>query len=234
MNTSVLSIGSVTVGDRARVVGIISKRESVPRLMQTPRPACDLVEVRLDRMDVEQDNWPQDIEKIERHGFPVIATLRVATEGGTWDKQETLRRPHFMRALTCASCLDIEYRSALFEELADETRDAGKTMIASYHDYAKTPSLDELRSVITHTATYPNVVCKIAVRIQSEDDIARLQCLLEEPRPAPLCLIGMGDLGVNTRVEFPRLGSCLAYGHLDGSTAPGQLSCEALASALRG
>jgi len=105
--------------------------------------------------------------------------------------------------------------------------------LVSYHDYDKTPALDELRAVIEDTATYPNVICKIAVRVQQPDDIARLKSLLAEPRIIPLCLIGMGDLGIATRLEFPRLGSCLAYGHLDGSTAPGQLSCEELSAALR-
>jgi len=35
-------------------------------------------------------------------------------------------------------------------------------------------------------------------------------------------------------VELGRLGSCLAYGYLDSSAAPGQLAAEALMTALRG
>jgi 3-dehydroquinate dehydratase len=32
----------------------------------------------------------------------------------------------------------------------------------------------------------------------------------------------MGPLGPQTRVEFPKLGSCFTYGYLDEPVAPGQ------------
>jgi len=49
----------------------------------------------------------------------------------------------------------------------------------------------------------------------------------------PLCVIGMGNAWKQTRVSFPKLGSCLTYGYLDQPTAPGQVSAAELVRQLR-
>ena len=38
----------------------------------------------------------------------------------------------------------------------------------------------------------------------------------------------MGPLGPQTRIDFPKLGSCLTYGYLDAPVAPGQVSAREL------
>jgi 3-dehydroquinate dehydratase len=43
----------------------------------------------------------------------------------------------------------------------------------------------------------------------------------------------MGDAWKQTRIAFPKLGSCLAYGYLDKPTAPGQVSAAELVRQLR-
>ena len=43
----------------------------------------------------------------------------------------------------------------------------------------------------------------------------------------------MGEAWKQTRVLFPKLGSCLTYGFLDKPTAPGQMSAEELLRQLR-
>jgi 3-dehydroquinate dehydratase len=43
----------------------------------------------------------------------------------------------------------------------------------------------------------------------------------------------MGKLGPQTRVLFPKLGSCLTYGYLDVPVAPGQISARELTLQLR-
>ena len=49
-----------------------------------------------------------------------------------------------------------------------------------------------------------------------------------------VCVIGMGPKWTHTRVLFPKLGSCLAYGYLDHATAPGQMSAAELTRQLAG
>ena len=233
MNRFLVHIGRVPVGDAPRVVGIVSDSATVPGLLAQAAPGCDLVEMRLDRMDVRAPDWPAAAARLEAAGYPVIATLRIAAEGGAWDAPETERRPHLQQALAQCACVDIELRSALLPELVATAGTLGKALIVSHHDYDRTPPLDELRAVIARAAVAEHVIVKLAVRVNETADIDRLRELLADPPGRqPLCLIGMGDPGTPTRIEFPRLGSCLAYGHLDGATAPGQLSCRELADRI--
>jgi 3-dehydroquinate dehydratase I len=229
MNVNVVQLGAVAVGETPRVVGIISQLASAADLSPATAPGCDLVEMRLDRMPLQDDAWQAAARGLEERGLPVIATLRIPEEGGEWREGDLARRPILAAALSTCACIDVELQSALFPELVDAAEAQGKALIASYHDYERTPPDDVLLDVEARAAVRPNVIVKIAVRVESEADIERLQIFLARPRQQPLCLIGMGDLGVSTRLTFPARGSCLAYGHLDGSTAPGQLACDELA-----
>lgn len=221
------------MGEASRIVGIISDLKTVPALLADPSPGCDIVEMRLDRMDVNAPDWIEAAQTIEAQGYPVIATLRIKEEGGDWKGSDEERRPHLLKALDHCACVDIELRSPLFPELAALALQKKKALIVSHHDYDKTPDMAALKAVIARAAVNAQVVVKIAVRVNEPTDIDRLRELLSDaPNPAALCLIGMGDLGTPTRIEFPKLGSCLAYGHIDGSTAPGQLSCKELADRI--
>lgn len=232
MSRPSIQFGALPVGDKPRIVGILSALDTVSRALDQ-RPPCDLIEFRLDRIGVESDEWLSQALKIEAAGWPVIATLRIPEEGGNWKGADADRLPHFKRALDHLASIDTELRSPLFPELAAYAKERNKAVIVSHHDYDKTPSLDEMRAVIERGAVNDHVVVKIAVRVNEPADIDTLRKLLAMEHAAPLCLIGMGDLGTPTRIEFPRLGSCLTYGHLDISTAPGQLSCEDLARNLK-
>ncbi len=68
-------------------------------------------------------------------------------------------------------------------------------------------------------------IIKIATHINSEGDIITLQNLLAESKEN-LILIGMGEKGAVTRIEFPKLGSKLTFCSAQLNTAPGQISLE--------
>lgn len=223
MTRATIHFNQVSVGDTPRIVGVLSDLSALPAA-----PACDIVEVRLDRSSVDPRDWTPAVDRLEAAGWPVICTLRLASEGGQWRAPDMDRLPLLLTALKHAACVDIEGQSPLLPELARHAFEAGKALIVSHHDFVQTPSTDQLKQWIERAARFPGVVVKIAAQIQTPDDIDRLQAVLAEPHPIPLCLIGMGDLGVPTRFTFPHLGSCLTYGYLDASTAPGQSSCEAL------
>ena len=76
-------------------------------------------------------------------------------------------------------------------------------------------------------------VIKIATFTKTEEDVAVLRSLFDENCSVPLCALGMGPLGPQTRIEFPKLGSCLTYGYLDAPVAPGQVSARELMQQLR-
>ena len=205
------------LGTASRIVGVISHGETLRRLAAGGERECDIIELRLDLVGPDTPRWLEDAQAIEARGLPIIVTIRLAEEGGQWKKADEARLPLFEKALLHLAAADVELRSPLVERVSALARQHQRALIVSHHDFEKTPPLDELRAIMIREAKY-GTVAKIAVSTRSEQDIATLRALLHEECPVPLCLLGMGPLGAQTRVEFPKLGSCLTYGYLD---APG-------------
>ncbi len=192
---------------------------------------CDMVEFRFDLLAGQADVWLQSASRIEANGQPVIATVRLANEGGKWTRKDSDRLPLFEEALKHVTTVDIEFRSPLLPVVSALACRYQRPLIISYHDFEKTPPLPVLQQVIRTAANYGTVV-KIATLTATEDDVAILRALFAEQCSASVCLLGMGPLGPRTRQEFPRLGSCLTYGFLDQPIAPGQVAARELMQTL--
>jgi len=212
--------GPLTLGLAAKVVGTISRRETLDQPGPFP---CDIVEIRLDLIGIVP------LRPLQQ---PTIVTIRLASEGGKWTKPDEARLPLFVTALQQATAVDIEYRSPLMKQVSALACKHQRALIISYHDFDKTPPLAELQQIIRTGANYGTVV-KIATLTKTEDDVTTLRTLFAEQCSASVCLLGMGPLGPRTRTEFPRLGSCLTYGYLDVPIAPGQVSASQLKESLQ-
>lgn len=230
-----LQIGNRTVGRTPLVIGTIVRSETLHALpAELGALACDVVEVRLDRVGVQRHDWLAGCEWIEQNRRPVLLTCRLAAEGGAWTAADAERAPILGAALERLSAIDVEWSSDLAEDICQRAREKGKTVVVSYHDFDKTPSLERLRDLVERIRGLPGaVIPKVAAMVSSQADVGVLQALLAESGPAPLCIIGMGALGTETRVSFAARGSCLTYGFLDAPSAPGQLSSADLVCNLR-
>lgn len=224
--------GSLWLGIVPRVVGTVSQPATLARLAAGMERVCDIVEIRVDLIGPQTLDWLACAKAIEAQGFPVVVTIRLASEGGNWTQPDESRLPLFETALRQLSAADVEYRSQLLERVSALASRHQKALIISYHDFTATPPVDELREVIRRGANYGTVV-KIATNTQSEQDVAALRELFAEQCSASVCLLAMGPRGPETRLTFPRLGSCLTYGYLDQPVAPGQLSAQELMQRLR-
>jgi 3-dehydroquinate dehydratase I len=223
--------GSLTLGAVPRVVGVVSQAARLAQLAAGTERDCDIVEVRLDLIGTETPQWLEHAQAVEARGLPVILTIRLAEEGGQWKQSDESRLPLFETALQHLTAVDIELRSRLLDQVSALACRHQRALIVSHHDFAKTPPLDELRKIISAAANY-GTVAKIATLTKTEDDVATLRALFQENCSAALCVLGMGPLGPQTRVEFPKLGSCLTYGYLDIPVAPGQVSARELMQQL--
>lgn len=223
------------LGQEPRVVGVATRLDTVDAFLQREPPPCDVLEFRLDRiLNEENTSWQQAAKDVEAKGIPVIATLRLAAEGGAWKEPDKLRWPVIQQACACCSCVDVELQSPLWRQTVEAAQSQNTVVLVSHHDFAHTPSRTDLEKIVEQVDAEAPVIIKVATQVNEASDIHRLRDFLADYEgPHPLCLIGMGELGIKTRLEFPRVGSCLAYGHLDDSTAPGQLSCQELAAQLR-
>ena len=225
--------GNLILGLAPIVVGTVSQPGTLGKLAAGMERCCDIVELRLDLLGTGNDRWLEQAKTIEAQGLPVIATLRLASEGGQWTRPDAERLPVFEAALANLTATDIEFCSPLLEKISAFAASHQKALIISYHDFKKTPLATELRQVIRKAANYGTVV-KIATLTQTEADLATLCELFSEQCSASVCLLGMGALGPVSRTTLPRLGSCLTYGYLDAPIAPGQVAAAKLLRQLAG
>lgn len=214
-----------------QVVGTITQAATLNDFRVTDPRSCDIVEMRLDKIGFSATDWITKGKAVELQGVPVIFTLRLAAEGGEWRRPDEERSGYFALALENFAAIDVEWQSRLVKKLSRDARKAGKALIVSAHDFVKTPPLSSLQNLVMEAAQYATII-KITTMITRPADVATLRELLKGEWPVPLCVMGMGEQGTETRVLFPTLGSCLTYGYLDESAAPGQIAAPELVHRL--
>jgi 3-dehydroquinate dehydratase I len=213
-----------------QIVGTVSDAATLKELLLSPEKlqCCDVVELRFDEhMD---KNACLELCNNLRQYVKVLLTIRTAREGGSWSIPDNERIKLFNFFSSSVDMIDIELKSELFETNCRQEFPEQLTVIASFHDYENTPSKTVIDQLITKGNNWGADIVKLAVTPHSKSDIALLESFLNQPK---LCLIGMGDLGVITRSDFPKKGSVLTYGYLDSCAAPGQLSALTLNKLLR-
>ena len=217
----------------ARIVGSISSVDVLQSMAGGSELPFHIAELRLDQMSPTGGFWQAAAGRLMKRGVPVILTIRSAAEGGGWQWSESARAALYELSLPYVSAVDIEIRSRIFRRVTDAARGRDCVVIGSFHDFEGTPSRAVLERMAARARRVGADVVKLATMIRKPGDVAVLSELLRAGARGPLCVIGMGDLGRDSRISLPREGSCLAYGYVGRPAAPGQWSCEALASALR-
>jgi len=223
---------TVQFGPFPLVIGTIITADYLLNWENNPQPLpCDVVELRADGFP-DLPNWIEIGKQIERTGRPVIATLRLAKEGGKWLEEDAARWPLLERAIQNLTSVDVELNSELAARVGEKCVELGKASIVSHHDFDKTPSFTEMEDILNR-ALKLGKIGKIAARADTEEDVAKLRKLLQQSWSGPICVIGMGALGRETRLTFPLAGSCFTYGYLDVPGAPGQYSAKELSKSLK-
>ena len=228
-----LHLGSLALGVRPLVVGVFSSCRTLEHPLEVAQLPFDVAELRVDLIGVDCPNWLEFASRLVAAGMPVILTVRHPDEGGRWYLDEHERATVYRTALPFVSAIDVEIGSELVKPLADEAHRAGKLVIGSFHDFNGTPDASTLRGKIQDGRAKGVDVVKLATMIRAEDDLEKLTALLAERDSGPLCLLGMGDRGADSRVTLALAGSCLTYGYHDLVNAPGQLSAGDLRDRLR-
>lgn len=223
-------LGELEIGGAPYVVGTISSAASLRASASQRAKICDIVEVRLDQVG-QTDDWLSLCRDIETLGMPVILTTRLKSEGGNWPSEDKSRLYVIREGLQHLAAVDVEFKSPLMPQVCTEAKALNKAVVVSFHDFEKTPSFDELRTIAAKAAKHGTIV-KISAMVKSNEDIATLQKLLACGLDVPVCIIGMGAFGTKTRITFPALGSCLTYGYLDMPSAPGQILAKMLTEQL--
>jgi 3-dehydroquinate dehydratase-1 len=189
------------------------------------------VELRLDGFPDFSD-WLRIGKQIEHQGTPVFVTVRLEAEGGKWGRGDMERWGLLEPAIQNLSGVDVELRSEAAPAVAELCGQLGKLSVFSFHDFTQTPPRDELESLLGSAERFGGIG-KIAATANSPEDVEMLRSMLHRRWKKPICIIGMGVLGRETRLTFPLEGSCFTYGYLDTSGAPGQYSAAELTEYFR-
>jgi 3-dehydroquinate dehydratase-1 len=188
---------------------------------------AEMIEVRLDLVAADPLETIKAIRKSTNQ--PIIATNRLATEGGRFEGSERKRIELLLEASDYADYVDIELRSGLRNEFMSKVN---KPVIVSYHDFSGTPRREELQAMLEEMKRTGAAIAKIAITPMSlKDNLSILDFLLDADMP--LCIIAMGGLGRHMRAVAPIYGSLLTYGYVAEPTAPGQMKVADLKAAMK-
>lgn len=193
----------------------------------------DVAELRIDQYASFDEEYVLE-EVIKFKDFPTIATIRLHSEGGGWNLSEIKRLALFNKIISKVSAVDIELSAE--EILSDVIRVAHanqKLIFLSYHNFDRTPTLNELNTITDKAKSLGADVVKIATLAIKREDIQTLANFTIANAEKNLVTIAMGPLGVLSRIFFPALGSLLTYAFLGQPTAPGQLDYNETFELLR-
>ena len=124
--------------------------------------------------------------------------------------------------------VDVELRTseAARQELLEAARRQGVGSVVSYHDFARTPGLPELRDLMAELAATGADILKLAVFPRLPLDSLNLLTVTYEAQAnwpdRQLITMAMGGLGGFTRLAGPFYGSVLSFAVGEKSSAPGQ------------
>jgi len=167
---------------------------------------------------------------------PVILTRRSIREGG----EKIPAGDDEVAALYEAACaagvcdyLDQELSSEPrhMQRAREASRKAGIGLIASFHDFQKTPPGEAIFAKFTAAQAAGADVAKVAVMPRSLEDVLTLVQATLRGRtqlPIPLITMSMGPYGSLTRMFGWVFGSSLSFAVGKSSSAPGQVPIEDL------
>lgn len=180
---------------------------------------ADILELRIDALhDPDVDKIINFLDTFESE---IIATNRMTPEGGLFKGSETERTEILRDIAGYADYVDIELQTE--EKYRSKVIKASNLSIVSFHDFEKTPSVEELLKIVNEEKEIGELA-KFAVMPQNwEDTLKVLNVLLQEDNTIG---ISMGDLGRYTRVTAPLFGSPITFSSLDDASAPGQLDIK--------
>ncbi len=189
---------------------------------------ADLIEIRADYIkNINIETIKFLIENIDNDN-PKIFTLRSKIEGGFYNGDEFSRIKLISKAIGNFELIDIEIstREEYLKNIIKEAKENDTDVIISYHNFKETPDENILKSIIDKERNLGANICKVATHMKDGRDLLKMFKILLEYNNNDLCLLGMGDIGMITRILFPYFGSVIVYSYYDRPTAKGQLHVD--------
>lgn len=162
--------------------------------------------------------------------IPILFTVRSKREGGMGQLTAEEYRSVILYAAGRpeVSLIDIEGLNPEIntELLISQTHELGMPVIASWHNFSKTPKKPELDLIFERLERTGADILKVAVMPRKPKDVLRMMSVTEEKNrqmSCPIVTMAMGDLGRVSRISGRITGSAMTFGTVGETSAPGQL-----------
>ncbi len=195
---------------------------------------ADFIEVRLDSFKEHSG-----LVDVAAHGKTLkIATCKLQSCRGKFSGTETEQQQLLLSAANSGfAYVDIELTHTKLGETVTELKRLGVKPIISFHDFAETPSIAELNSVLTREVASGADICKIVTTANCiEDNLAVLNFTSSASSKAKLVCFAMGEAGKVSRLLSPLFGGYFTFAALErgNETATGQLTIQEMQAAYEG
>lgn len=211
-----------------------SQEEILQDLEEILRQRPDLAEWRVDCY--EEGKNPEKTLKMlktisDRLGeIPLLFTFRTSREGGTRD----IIYEDYVKLLVMAAesglpqLVDVEvfFKEEETAGLISALQSRGLRVVASNHDFQKTPSNEEMSRRLTRMEELGADILKLAVMPGKKQDLFRLLEVTQQiaaNSQRPVVTMSMGQIGVFSRICGELTGSAITFAAGRSASAPGQI-----------
>ena len=171
---------------------------------------------------------------------PILMTFRTSKEGGEKaidDKAYTELNLNAAKS-GLVDLIDVEIFTgdAVVREIIDGAHAAGVKVVASNHDFHKTPAKSDIIYRLRKMQDMGADIPKIAVMPQNKRDVLTLLAATEEMvtdyADRPIITMSMAGTGVISRLCGEVFGSSMTFGAAGKASAPGQMGVNDLNTVL--
>ena len=226
------------------IVGI-TKEDIIEEAKTFDSIPVDVVEWRVDWFDdvfatekvLETAKELQEVLK----DIPVLLTFRTSKEGG---EKEISANDYAALNIAAAQSgyvdlIDVEAFTGdeIVKEIVAAAHECGVKVVASNHDFDKTPEKDEIVRRLCKMQELGADIPKIAVMPTCRRDVLTLLCATEEMytdhADRPIITMSMAGTGLISRLCGEVFGSALTFGAAKKASAPGQAAVNDLNNMLQ-
>lgn len=222
-----------------------TREEILFQVREVKATGPDLAEWRADwfegTADKEQLRAVLGLLRGELGDMPLLVTFRTKQEGGEQeisgeDYEEFLGE---ILSLGQADLIDVELfmGTELLERIVAAAHEKGVKVVASSHDFEKTPNVGEMVDRLCKMQKAGADLLKLAVMPRDPGDVLALLAATWQMKECyasqPVITMAMGGNGVVSRIAGEIFGSALTFGSVGQASAPGQVEVGELKGVLR-
>ena len=172
--------------------------------------------------------------------MPILFTFRTSKEGGekAIETEAYVELNQNAAKTGLVDLVDVEAFTGddVVKAVVETAHENGVKLIASNHDFHKTPAKEEIVSRLRKMQELGADIPKIAVMPQNKKDVLTLLAATEEMvseyADRPIITMSMSGTGVISRLCGEIFGSALTFGAVGKVSAPGQIEIEDLTTVL--